>query len=294
MRNNYYIFVVAHSIRGRIRRVHIPQYFVYLCAFFTLVGAVTVFAALGSYTRMLLKVANYNHLRSEAELLKQKYSKLQRTMTQTEVQMASLQTLASEVSAAYGIASPGGQGRLFVPEQAPPDVLAASMEQFHVLLRASYTPPTLRHQFLESPATLARLPLDWPLEGHLTGGFGDRLDPFNGEGAFHAGVDISAGYGTPVRAAADGTVLSASRESGYGLMVVVDHGRGVRTHYAHLSGYNVAAGQAVLGGEIIGFVGRSGRSTGPHLHYEVRIQQTPVNPTRYLNRRPAIARLLGD
>jgi len=136
--------------------------------------------------------------------------------------------------------------------------------------------------------------LNWPLLGQLTGSFGDRLDPFNGEGAFHAGVDISSSFGSPVRAAADAVVVTAERESGYGLAVLLDHGRGVRTVYAQLSGFNVAPGQAVLGGEIIGYVGRSGRTTGPHLHYEVRIQNTPVNPARFLARSPRIARALGD
>ncbi len=291
MRNNYYIFVVAHSIRGRIRRVHIPQYFVYICAVFTVIGVITVAAALGSYTRMLLKVAKYNHLRSEAELLKQKYHKLQTTMSQTEVQLASLQVLASEVSAAYGI-SRNASAKTMTATPEPGAGVKDSLDQFELLLKASYTAPPLRQQFLDGG--VARLPLDWPLQGPITGSFGDRLDPFNGEGAFHAGVDISSPYGTPVRAAADGIVLGAMRESGYGMAILLDHGRGVRTFYAHLSGFNVTPGQAVLGGEIIGFVGRSGRSTGPHLHYEVRIQNTPVNPARFLHNRVMVARFLGD
>ena len=294
MRNSYYIFVVAHSVRGRIRRIHIPQYFVYVSAVFALIGFLTVMAAVGSYARMLLKVTNYNHLRREAELLKGKYSRLQATMSQTEVQLASLQNLASEVSVAYGIRRPARA------EQYPDDggplspALRASVEQYRLLLRASYTPPTLRYEFLvPTPGRIGR-PLEWPLQGKFTGGFGDRLDPFNGEGSFHAGVDISSYFGAPVHAAADGVVVKAERESGYGLVLLLDHGRRLSTFYAHLSSFNAAPGQQVLGGEIIGYVGRSGRSTGPHLHYEVRFQNTPVNPTRFLGRRPAPLRLLGD
>jgi murein DD-endopeptidase MepM/ murein hydrolase activator NlpD len=294
MRHSYYIFVVAHSVRGRIRRIHIPQYFVYISAVFALIGFLTVMAAVGSYARMLLKVTNYNHLRREAELLKGKYSKLQATMSQTEVQLATLQNLASEVSVAYGIRRPARA------EQYPDDggplspALRASVEQYRLLLRASYTPPTLRYEFLvPTPGRIGRS-LEWPLQGKLTGGFGDRLDPFNGEGSFHAGVDISSYLGAPVQAAGDGVVVKAERESGYGLVLLLDHGRGLNTFYAHLSGLNVAPGQQVLGGEIIGHVGRSGRSTGPHLHYEVRFRNTPVNPTRFLGRRPAPLRLVGD
>jgi murein DD-endopeptidase MepM/ murein hydrolase activator NlpD len=292
MRNNYYIFVVAHSIRGRIRRVHIPQYAVYICCVFALIGFATVLAAVGSYGRMLLKTAEFNHLRSEANSLKDKYNKLRTTMSETELQLASLQVLASEVSAAYGIVRPsaglwdGGQGGSGLQE---------STEQFQLLLRAAYTSPTMRQQFLIQRRGRVMIPMDWPVEGAITGSFGDRLDPFNGEGTFHAGIDISCPYATPVRAAADGVVTSTVRESGYGLTVVIDHGRGLSTVYAHLSGFYVAAGQWVLGGEIIGLSGRSGRSTGPHLHYEVRNGDAPDNPLRYLRRRFAsVARASGD
>lgn len=256
MRNSYYIFVVAHSIRGRIRRVHIPQYFVYICGVFALIGFVTVAAAVGSYTRMLLKVANYNHLRREAEVLKRQYTKLQTTMSQTEVQLASLQSLANEVSLAYGIARTNRETLPGEGAGPAPTALSATVEQYQLLLRASYAPAPLRHQFLAVRSGKIDFPLEWPVQGRLTGGFGDRLDPFNGEGTFHGGVDISTSYGAPVRAAADGVVISAERESGYGLAILLDHGRGLRTFYAHLSGFNVALGQEVLGGEIIGFVGR--------------------------------------
>ena len=280
MRNTYYIFVVAHSIRGRIRRIHIPHYFVYFCGLLALVGLFTVLAAFGSYTRMLLKVVSYNHMRMEMEALRQKFNNLQAKMDQTQVQLTSLQDLAGEVSVAYGIRR-AGNGSLPVAAEAE-KTFGATAEHYQFLLRASYFVLPYRHEFLQGRTVTTGLPLDWPLKGRLTGSFGDRLDPFNGEGSFHAGVDIATSYGAPVQAAADGVVLKTSWESGYGRAVMLAHGRGVRTMYAHLAGFNVAAGQVVLAGDTIGFVGRSGRSTGPHLHYEVRIEDTPVNPTRFL------------
>jgi murein DD-endopeptidase MepM/ murein hydrolase activator NlpD len=122
----------------------------------------------------------------------------------------------------------------------------------------------------------------WPVVGHLTAGFGERLDPFSGEGAFHTGVDISSQYGTAVHATADGVVIGAEAHVGYGNLVILDHGFGVTTFYGHLSGFNVTPGQRVTRGDVIGYVGVSGRSTGPHVHYEVRINGAPVNPMRYL------------
>ncbi|MEK6397042.1 MAG: M23 family metallopeptidase, partial [Terriglobus sp.] len=120
--------------------------------------------------------------------------------------------------------------------------------------------------------------------GPITSPFGSREDPIlgNGEGEFHKGVDISAPFGTPIRATADGVVEMAGLGNGYGREVVINHGSGVQTTYAHMSGFHVSAGEQVVRGQIIGYVGTSGRSTGAHVHYEVRLRNVPVNPHKYL------------
>jgi murein DD-endopeptidase MepM/ murein hydrolase activator NlpD len=128
------------------------------------------------------------------------------------------------------------------------------------------------------------LPSAWPVNGRLMGGYGVRSDPFSGEGAMHTGVDISAPQGTPVKVTADGIVIHAGWNGGYGRCVIVDHGNNYQTWYAHLSRMDVIEGQEIRQGEILGAVGTSGRSTGSHLHYEVRIGSTPVNPYRFLAR----------
>jgi murein DD-endopeptidase MepM/ murein hydrolase activator NlpD len=134
----------------------------------------------------------------------------------------------------------------------------------------------------------------WPVIGPITSSFGQRVDPVlhNGEGEFHTGIDISAPTGTPVRATADGTVKDAGMENGYGREVIIDHGHGLETCYAHLSGFAVMEGQNVVRGQVIGYVGMTGRTTGANLHYEVRIHNTPVNPHKYM--RETIAGLGGD
>jgi murein DD-endopeptidase MepM/ murein hydrolase activator NlpD len=129
---------------------------------------------------------------------------------------------------------------------------------------------------------LASAPTLWPVQGRITGSFGERTDPFSGEGAFHRGVDISSEIGTRIIAPADGSVMFADVMNGYGRAVMVDHGNGISTLYGHLSAFAVSQGQQVHRGDTIGYVGQSGRSTGPHLHYEVRIFNTPVNPHKYL------------
>ena len=117
----------------------------------------------------------------------------------------------------------------------------------------------------------------------MADGFAHRTDPFSGEGAFHKGVDITAPTGTTVRTTADGIVVQAEMVAGgYGRLVIVDHGGGLQTYYAHLSKISVHAGQELHRGDVVGQVGSSGRTTAPHLHYEVHVGGTPVNPYRYL------------
>lgn len=127
------------------------------------------------------------------------------------------------------------------------------------------------------------MPSIWPVYGKLESGVGGRRNPFGGRGyEYHEGQDIDAAYGTPVQVAASGKVVIAGWLRGYGKVVYVDHGNGLSTRYGHLSEIDVAVGQSVAQGERIGLVGSTGRSTGPHLHYEVRVNNQPVDPKPYL------------
>lgn len=131
---------------------------------------------------------------------------------------------------------------------------------------------------------LDTVPLRRPVSGSIetTSGFGVRVDPFLGRAAFHTGVDFRGDTGDPARATAAGTVIAAGRDGGYGLMVEVDHGNGLATRYAHLSAISVSVGDRIAAGGVVGRVGSTGRSTGPHLHYETRIKGEPVDPQRFL------------
>lgn len=122
----------------------------------------------------------------------------------------------------------------------------------------------------------------WPVNGSVTSGFGYRVHPIYGTRRLHQGLDLSGGSGTPIAAAKSGTVLSAGWRGGYGNAVVISHGDGVTTLYAHQSSMNVSSGSQVSRGDIIGWVGSTGASTGPHLHFEVRINGSAVDPRPYL------------
>jgi murein DD-endopeptidase MepM/ murein hydrolase activator NlpD len=137
--------------------------------------------------------------------------------------------------------------------------------------------------FEDKRSLYASTPSVWPVRGWVTSPFGNRTSPFSGILKFHEGMDIAAQTGTPVMAPADGVVIKAGFGTGYGNMVELSHGYGIKTLFAHNSRLNVKAGQRVKRGDVISYVGDSGSSTGPHLHYEVRVNGLPVNPVKYLN-----------
>jgi murein DD-endopeptidase MepM/ murein hydrolase activator NlpD len=139
------------------------------------------------------------------------------------------------------------------------------------------------HKFLENQKVLlASTPSIWPTNGWLSSRFGYRISPFTGKKEFHRGIDIATRMGAPIVAPADGIVLKIYSDHGYGKVLAVSHGYGVITRYAHLNKALVKKGQYVKRGETIALVGNSGRSTGPHLHYEVHLNRVAVDPLRYV------------
>lgn len=281
MNQPYFIVVFAHSLHGRLRRVHIPHQAIYIVFAFALLGVCSLFGFVSSYLRMTWKVANYNALRSEFDVLRTRYQKLQREANQTHQQLATFQNLASEITVAYGLKaklegpdSIASEGRL-VP------TIKETLEEYNFLKSANLANSYHQQARLWQTEITPSL---WPVSGPLMSYFGRRGDPFSGEDAFHAGVDISVPSGTTVRASADGIVVHAEWNSGYGKLVVVDHGNGLQTYYAHLSRFEVVNGQEIRRGDLVGESGATGRATAPHLHYEVRVNGTPVNPYPYLGK----------
>jgi len=272
-----------------MRRLRIPHYVVHLLAVLVIVGGVTVAAAFGSYSRLLWKVTAYNSLRRDQATLKVQYRQLQGQVTSANQRLNSLQSLASEVAVAYGLTR--------IPETP------FSASNSPVQAESAYQETLNRFNFLEQNASAVVLVSDgglkllpgmklanasfmpslWPVMGRITSPFGERLDPFGGEGEFHTGLDIASHYGDDIRAAGDGVIAWTGRREGYGRVIIIDHGFGITTWYAHLSAYATQVGASVKRGDVIGYEGESGRATGPHLHFEVRIHNAPVNPWRYLH-----------
>jgi murein DD-endopeptidase MepM/ murein hydrolase activator NlpD len=173
--------------------------------------------------------------------------------------------------------APRGVGGPFVPARAPRSGSSAFERQIYRINVA-------RAQIDQYSHTLVNVPVRKPVVGEvdMSSPFGMRMDPFLGGPAIHTGIDLRGDTGDPVRVTANGRVTRAGLAGGYGNMVEVDHGNGLTTRYGHMSKIEVKVGDHVRLGQTIGRIGSTGRSTGPHLHYEVRIDDKPVNPQKFL------------
>jgi murein DD-endopeptidase MepM/ murein hydrolase activator NlpD len=336
LKKRYYIMFVSRDEDGSLNKVPVPLHYAYIFVAAAAIGMFTITGLAGSYSRMLIKTAHFNQLRQDHNALQKDYAHLEKTAHEKDVEAASLGSLASEVSALYGLTaskltsttagmtakmtrrekSSGTESVATTPLTETSNGLTnesyyKSVEAFYALRNTAMSgaltralsginAPDYNNDGMSGITDAGSLqmasyaPSLWPVMGPITSSFGQREDPVkgNGEGEFHTGVDISAPNGTPVRATADGMVKLSGVVNGYGREVIVDHGHGVESCYAHMSGFAVVAGQSVVRGQVIGYVGHSGRVTGPNLHYEVRIRNTPVNPHRYM--RVTIANLGGD
>ena len=275
-----YAFIVARTTRSRarIRRISIHQRWLKVSAVFA--SLVFFCAAYGVYsvTRHaagLSVEAENDRLRRENERQRQQLRRLENRVDAIEDasrRLSEMSGVAPDEAAAND--SPRGAGG---PYLSADDPLIATIE-----IRTALLEQDLR-AFETVFRERARVPAVWPVEGETTDSYGVRGDPFGGGAAeFHSGQDISAPRGAPVVATADGTVREAGWQSGYGNVVILDHGNGLTTRYGHLAKIETAEGAEVRRGDLIGQVGSTGRSTGPHLHDEVRMNETPVSPRRYL------------
>jgi len=323
LKKRYYIMFVSRDEDGSLNKVPVPLHYAYLFVAAAAIGMFTITGLAGSYSRMLIKTARFNQLRQDHNSLQKDYAHLEKAAHEKDIQAASLGSLASEVSALYGLTANKlavPMGKLSETHRAKSAGIAQSIasaplvgssdisdegyyksvDAFYALRNSAMNGMVMRHPSniggpgsstnffgaggIGSAEAAAYIPTLWPIMGPITSSFGQRQDPVlgNGEGEFHSGIDISAPNGVPIRATGDGTVQEAQMSNGYGREVVIDHGHGVETVYGHMSGFAVIAGQTVVRGQVIGYVGHSGRTTGSHLHYEVRIRNTPVNPHKYL------------
>ncbi|MDX6271484.1 MAG: hypothetical protein QOD28_2707 [Acidobacteriota bacterium] len=279
-----YAFIVARTSRSRskIRRISIHKRWLKAAtALLCLVLCAALYGLYGMFrAAQHLKIEQENsRLRVENEKQRQQLEKLENRVDAIEDTSRRIAEISGTTPVPEGESKQESNGRGAGGPLVKMDAQAIAA----VETRAVQLERELR-TYESALRERARIPSIWPVAGgETTDSFGGRRDPFGGSSSeFHSGQDISAERGTPVYAAGVATVKFAGTQSGYGQIIILDHGDGITTRYGHLSKLEVVAGQQLARGEMIGRVGSTGRSTGPHLHYEVRINEEPVNPRAYL------------
>jgi len=274
--DRFYSFIIAHTSRSKatVQRIRIERKVVSIfCAIALLVSvglAVGFYGLTQQAAHLRTELENYR-LHAENDRQRQELEKLNNRVQKVENTSRKLAEKSGVIEEAA--VTPGSGGPALPLDEMGLATLASKMSRleedmssYEEILRERGNTPTI-----------------WPVDGKLEGGFGGRRNPFGGPGyEFHTGQDIEASMGTPVVAGASGSVSFVGWQNGYGQLVIVDHGGGLSTRYGHLSHIDVDFGQQVSRGQLLGEVGSTGRSTGPHLHYEVRINEEAVDPLQYL------------
>ena len=298
MARSFYTFIIVPNASSRLHKLRLTMSVLYILA---AIGAISFLVTLGlgfSYAKMAFIVADYNKLQAENVDLKVQKKILEVSTVRLGTKLTALENLSEKLTSLIQndslnkrfpkltVRAVGGS-KVDYPTA---DLIGNSNLRSDVdVLKDRTTDLESQMRLLESVAvTRANIirytPTIWPVKGNISSHYGSRPDPFNGDAEMHLGLDISALYGSLVHAPADGIVVYAQRKSAYGNLVVLDHGNGLTTRHGHLSRFNVHVGQRVHKNDVIAFVGTTGRSTAPHLHYEVRLNDRPVNPRTYLPR----------
>jgi murein DD-endopeptidase MepM/ murein hydrolase activator NlpD len=271
-----YAFIIAHTARSSsgIRRFCVQKRWLKLFAFCAIaLGCASLYGFYGLTQQAA-------HLRTEFEnqQLRAENNQQRQELIALSNRVEAVEDTSRKLAEKSGVASdsstlPGIGGPALPMDADSLAMLEGKMSQLEQNLKAYES--VLRER--------GYTPSVWPVVGRLDSGFGGRRNPFGGSSfEFHSGQDIHASYGDPVVAGASGRVTFVGSQNGYGQLIVIDHGGGLTTRYGHLSHIDVTEGQAVERAQFIGRVGSSGRSTGPHLHYEIRINDEPVDPLQYL------------
>jgi murein DD-endopeptidase MepM/ murein hydrolase activator NlpD len=288
----FYTFIVASHADAKLWRISLPYPVLLVVAVFAALGIISAGVATYHYGRMLLKVKDYDQLLTENDSFRSENHNYRIQTAQLGEKIDFLETLGIKLSIVSGMnaeRSVGGIGGFSRESFSQP--LPASAGTLKSIDRYNESVNVLEDQYREIGVSLSgkvlvasAIPDRMPVRGYVSGAMGLREDPFNGSiTEHHSGLDISAPYGSPVHAPADGVVIFAGQREGYGNIVVIDHKFGTVTRYGHLSKMNVEVGQRVSRSDVIGYVGTSGRTTGPHLHYEVWRYNRPRNPRNYFS-----------
>lgn len=291
---------------GSPKKISVSKRFVRLGIILSLVVILGVTGSSIYFTKQYIQLvderAEVSELRRESKIHKIQVDKLGQQVKEFSTEMSRLERFANKlrvitdigespapvekdwgVGGPYGLSTQSFSTSLEREAIAMVERLAGNLEQLDQQARVQVVSfQQLDEFFKNQKSLLSSTPSIWPTRGWVTSGFGMRKSPFTGLNETHKGWDIGARMGSQIRTTADGVVVVAGRKSGYGKMVEIDHGYGISTRYGHNSKNLVEVGDRVKRGALIGMVGSTGRSTGPHLHYEVLLNGVPVNPKNYI------------
>lgn len=286
MTNEFYTLIVVPHAKARFRKIQIPVKLTKWALGVSLTGALFVSVLMVHFTRVAAEVYQ---LRAQNQVLSLKNHEYQQSAVHLQTKINDLQNVVTKLGMMAGLeqvlpdARVGGVGGVSSQEAIAPAVEPSVLRNMDAnVSKLAERSQRLEEFYRDQRALLSSTPSVWPVRGYLSAGFGNRIDPFTGQPDFHSGLDISTPIGTKVQSPADGIVISCGERGGYGNAIVIDHQYGVVTRYAHLSGYNVRPGQRVKRGDVIGFVGSTGKSTAPHLHYEVWVRDQAQNPIHFI------------
>ncbi len=280
------IIIIPHA-QGKVYKLRLSPRFLKLLAASGIALVVLSLISLAASGSFLRERAMYRALERDNGQLRKSNQRLAETVAQVKARLDQFEQRTKTLAIAAGVSdllSAGsedpragiGSGGPFDQLAAEPEALVRRQESLDRQLAK------VEQKLHDQAVMLAHTPTIAPVIGVITDGYGPRIDPITHRPAFHEGLDISVAIGTPVRSPADGVVVFADRETGYGRVVKVDHGYGYTTTYAHLDRLLVKEGARVTRGQVVGKVGLSGRTTGPHLHYEVFKDGERQNPLHFI------------
>ena len=300
MKFKYITILLLPNDSTNVKQFRIPRFFLYVFLFFIPVIAAYIFWVIGDYKDVKAKVPEIASLQKQNEQQKVQLTYLGQRIERINQKMSELNEFDRKLKIMTNLDESAGQGPFIGVGGSEPMMLSSnsyvnepvkemvrSMHQsLDVLNEDIITGNQVKHklfQYLEDQKVLlSSTPSIWPTKGWLSSRFGYRISPFTQRKEMHKGLDISTRLNTPIVAPADGIIIKTGWNGSFGRMISIRHGNGYITKYAHLNKILVKKGQAVKRGEKLGLVGQTGRSTGPHLHYEVHLKGVPVNPLRYI------------
>src|SRR5215510_9705394 len=276
-----YTFVFVPTQKSPPKKINIPHKTLFILLGVSVVGLITVSYGIFRMTQHALMAAKVEYLEHEIRQLREENQEVNSKKDLLITRFMAIDSVQRNIVENSGISRQSKIGKKI--GQGGPDGNAdlKDIEQATTALEAELL--EIKDVFDRNQIKLSSTPNGWPVRGYITDGFGSRRNPFGRGYEQHTGLDIATNQGISIDATADGVVIFAGAYGGYGNVVVIDHGYGITTRYAHMAQIDVTLGQHVTRGKSIGTVGSTGRSTAPHCHYEVRLHDRPVNPLIYLS-----------